>query len=60
MKAMGIGFPVVGDGCSKMLMWEEGVPQGVVGVRVAAWWKLGSVERPVPPITAMRTEPGRL
>ena len=34
---------------------EEGGPQGVLGVIVAASVKLGREEMPVPPITAMWT-----
>lgn len=41
-----------------MAIGEEGAPQGVVRVRVAAWVKLGRVWRPVPPITAIRTGSG--
>lgn len=37
---------------------DEGEPQGVVGVRVAARVKFGRVWRPVPPITAIRTGSG--
>jgi hypothetical protein len=46
---------VGGVGCSKMVMREAGRPQGVVGRREATAWKFGRDERPVPPITAMRT-----
>ena len=38
-----------------MVTGEEGLPQGVVGVMWAARTKSGSCERPVPPITAIRT-----
>ena len=50
---MGIGLPVVGEGCWRIEIGEEGAPQGVVGVRFATCVKLGRVERPVPPMTAM-------
>ena len=50
---MGMGLPVVGEGWFRMEIGEEGVPQGVLGVSVAARVKLGSVCRPVPPITAI-------
>lgn len=57
-KAMGVGVPVLGEGCSKTVMREAGRPQGVVGKREATAWKLGREERPVPPITATRTGAG--
>jgi len=52
---MGMGLPVVGEGWCRMEIGEEGVPQGVLRVSVAARVKLGSVCRPVPPITAIWT-----
>ena len=39
MKAIGNGSPVEGDGWCRIDIGEEGVPQGVVGVRVATWVK---------------------
>lgn len=50
---MGIGKPVWGEGWWRTPIGEEGVPQGVVGVRLATWVKLGRDWRPVPPITAI-------
>jgi hypothetical protein len=52
---MGMGAPVVGEGCWRMEIGDEGEPQGVEGERVAARVKFGRLWRPVPPITAMRT-----
>ena len=56
-KAIGIGFPVDGDGDGwcKMLTGAEGLPHGVVGLMVATCVKSASEARPVPPITAMWT-----
>ena len=53
MKATGIGLPVVGDGCCRMEIGEDGFPHGVSTSRVAARVNPGSDEMPVPPITAM-------
>jgi len=50
---MGIGLPVVGEGCCRMLIGDEGLPHGVSTSSVAARVKPGSEEMPVPPITAM-------
>ena len=55
---MGMGFPDEGDVWCRIEMGEEGIPQGVDGLRVATWVKSGRVCRPVPPITAMRMVPG--
>jgi hypothetical protein len=52
---MGMGLPLVGEGCCRMLMGEEGLPHGVSTSRVAASSKPGSEEMPVPPMTAMWT-----
>lgn len=52
---MGMGLPVVGEGCCRMLMGDDGLPQGVSTSRVAASVKPGSEEIPVPPITAIWT-----
>lgn len=52
---MGLGFPVDGEGWWRMVMGDEGAPQGVEMVREATFWKPGSSRRPVPPMTAMRT-----
>lgn len=54
-KAIGIGLPVDGDGCSEMVIGLDGVPQGVGMSSDATGEKLGSDSRPVPPITAMCT-----
>lgn len=51
-KAMGVELWV------RMRIGEEGAPQGVVGVREATGVKPGREERPVPPMTAMRTGSG--
>jgi hypothetical protein len=59
-KAMGIGrLPAEGEWCTRMEMGEEGRPQGVGIVRVAATVKPGRCWIPVPPMTAMRTGSGR-
>lgn len=55
---MGIGLPVVGEGCCRIEMGEEGAPHGVSTWRVAASVKPGRLEMPVPPITAMWTGAG--
>lgn len=52
---MGIGLPVEGEGWWRMLMGEEGMPQGVVEWMVATGVKPGRDCRPVPPMTAMAT-----
>jgi hypothetical protein len=52
---MEMGAPVVGEGCWRMEMGEDGVPQGVLGVSVATCVKPGRDWRPVPPMTAMGT-----
>lgn len=55
-KAMGMGAPLpVGEGWCRMVMGEEGEPQGVGTSRVAARVKPGRLWSPVPPMTAMRT-----
>lgn len=53
MKAMGTGWWDCGEGWCRTEMGEEGLPQGVVGSRVATWEKPGRCCRPVPPMTAM-------
>lgn len=50
-----MGLPVVGDGCCRMEIGEDGFPHGVLMSRVAARVKPGSDEIPVPPMTAMWT-----
>ncbi len=50
-KAIGIGLPVVGDGCWSTAIGDEGVPHGVVGLRLATCVKSARELRPVPPIT---------
>ena len=50
-----MGLPVVGEGCWRMLMGEDGLPQGVSMSSVAASVKPGREEMPVPPMTAMCT-----
>lgn len=50
---MGIGLPVEGEGWCRTAIGEDGLPHGVVGVRLATWVKWGRDCRPVPPITAM-------
>lgn len=52
---MGIGLPVEGEGCWRMEIGEDGAPQGVSILRVAARVKEGRDWMPVPPITAMCT-----
>jgi hypothetical protein len=56
---MGMGCPVVGEGCVRMLMGEDGVPQGVLGCSVRMGVKPGRDCRPVPPMTAIETGAGR-
>lgn len=50
-----MGLPVVGDGCCRIEIDEDGLPHGVSTSRVAARVKPGSDEMPVPPMTAMCT-----
>jgi hypothetical protein len=38
-KATAIGLPVEGDGWWRIEIGDEGVPHGVVGLRVATWVK---------------------
>ena len=38
-------------------MGDDGAPHGVEMLSEAAWVKFGSAERPVPPMTAIRTVP---
>ena len=52
-----MGLPVLGDGCSRMVIGEDGFPHGVGILREAARVKEGRVDRPVPPMTAIRTGP---
>ncbi len=52
-----MGSPVVGEGCSRITIGEEGTPHGVVTGMDATCVKSGSAARPVPPITPMRTFP---
>jgi hypothetical protein len=52
---MGMGLPLVGESCCRMLMGDDGLPQGVLTSSVAARVKPGSEEIPVPPMTAMWT-----
>lgn len=54
-KAMGVAAPVVGEWCSKMVIGEAGLPQGVALDIEATLWKWGSSLRPVPPITPILT-----
>ena len=45
---------LVGEGWERMVMGDEGWPQGVGTVRVVTGVKPGREERPVPPMTAIR------
>lgn len=52
---MGMGLPEVGEGCWRMLMGDDGLPQGVSTSKVAARVNPGRDEMPVPPMTAIWT-----
>lgn len=54
-----MGLPVLGEGCSEIVIGEDVAPQGVLIVREATGWKFSRDSRPVPPITAMRGVPIR-
>jgi hypothetical protein len=54
---MGIGWPVVGEGCSRIPIGDDGTPHGVMMGMDATWVKSGIAARPVPPMTPMRTFP---
>lgn len=53
-----MGFPVEGEGWCRMEIGEDGVPHGVVGLRVATCVKCGRDCNPVPPMTAIETGSG--
>lgn len=55
--ATGVGLPVVGLGCSEIVIGDDGLPHGVSMSRHATGWKFSNDSRPVPPITAMRGVP---
>jgi hypothetical protein len=58
MKAIGVGLPLVGEGCWRMETAEDGLPHGVSRSTEATLVKCGRFSIPVPPMTAMRTGSG--
>ena len=57
---MGIALPPSGLGCSRMVMGEAGLPQGVSMCRFALGVKPGMDSRPVPPMTPIRMGSGEV
>lgn len=48
---------MLGEGCSEIVIGDEGEPHGVDMSRQATGWNEGRDSRPVPPITAIRGVP---